>query len=110
MAPDEDVRCSLESQGHCWPGSLQAKQIGDTPLSVDYQAKARWEEDSWEDITATPTISRSTNEAEYMSASEAARDAVWLRYLFQDILPSSDDQFAPFILHIDNSGIQTTTR
>ena len=48
-------------------------------------------------------IADSTTEAEYVAASEAAKEAVWLRKFLQDleVVPAVT---APFKLFYDNSG------
>ncbi len=48
-----------------------------------------------------PTIALSSTKAEYMSATQAAKEAVWLRQLLKDM---GYEQKAPTILHEDNQG------
>ncbi len=48
-----------------------------------------------------PTIALSSTEAEYMSATQAAKEAVWLRQLLKDMRYK---QKGPTILHEDNQG------
>lgn len=55
-------------------------------------------------------VATSSNEAEYIAASEASREAYWIREIMKD-LRLFDDQHAPSIpLHMDNKGaIDLTT-
>ncbi len=48
-----------------------------------------------------PTIALSLTKAKYMSATQAAKEAVWLRQLLKDM---GYEQKAPTILHEDNQG------
>uniref|UniRef100_A0A0K8SE75 Retrovirus-related Pol polyprotein from transposon TNT 1-94 n=1 Tax=Lygus hesperus TaxID=30085 RepID=A0A0K8SE75_LYGHE len=49
-----------------------------------------------------PTVALSTTEAEYMSASAATQEALWLRGLCEEIQPS--DAEGPTMIFIDNQG------
>ncbi|XP_036347934.1 secreted RxLR effector protein 161-like [Rhagoletis pomonella] len=57
---------------------------------------------SWESRKQT-TIALSSTEAEYIAASNAAKEAVYLQRLLNEIGFSKDQ---PIILHIDNQGAQ----
>jgi hypothetical protein len=48
----------------------------------------------------------STNEAEYIAASDASRDALWMRNIVRDLGLIVDSPFPPMIMHIDNAGAQ----
>lgn len=56
------------------------------------------------------TVALSSNESEYMAASDSARDGLWLRNLIRDIqLPQYDlsgSSFPPLQLWLDNAGAQ----
>ena len=49
----------------------------------------------------------SSNEAEYVSLSEAAREATWLRWLLQDLRLLGDE---PVLIFVDNKGAIDITR
>ncbi|KAL5577479.1 hypothetical protein UlMin_019178 [Ulmus minor] len=57
---------------------------------------------SWRSVKQT-CIADSTTEAEYVAASEAAKEAVWLRKFLRELemVPSAEQ---PIILYCDNSG------
>lgn len=49
----------------------------------------------------------STNEAEYIAASDASRDALWMRNIVRDLgLIDESQGFPPITIHIDNAGAQ----
>lgn len=55
------------------------------------------------------SIAVSTNEAEYVAASETAREVVWMRNILRElnVLPATDDEkepFPPMPMHVDNEG------
>src|SRR3954452_21529272 len=60
-----------------------------SPLQITWQSKRQ------------PTVALSSTEAEYMSACEAAREAVWLRTLLVDLVYAQKDAT---IIHGDNRG------
>ena len=66
---------------------------------------------AWNSQTQT-SVALSSNEAEYMAASDVSRDAVWLRNLFFDfnVTPSSSDiPFPPLPIYLDNAGALSMT-
>jgi len=50
-----------------------------------------------------PTVALSSAEAEYMAASQATREAMWLRFLMED-LGFADTVVTPTIIYSDNQG------
>lgn len=53
------------------------------------------------------SVALSSNEAEYMAASEATRDAVWIRNIIKElevISPDEEQPFPPVPLLVDNQG------
>ena len=45
------------------------------------------------------SVALSTAEAEYISASDASREAIWLRKMLSDLL---DSNLKPIVIHCDN--------
>ena len=62
----------------------------------------------WRSVKQT-CIADSTTEAEYVAASEAAKEAVWLKKFLMDlqVIPSAD---RPITLYCDNSGVITQSK
>lgn len=61
---------------------------------------------SWQAKKQT-CVATSSNEAEYMAASEAAKEAHWLRRVYASICAVDDIQ--PISLHMDNQGAMALT-
>lgn len=53
------------------------------------------------------TVALSSTEAEYMAATHATKEAIWLRKLMQEL---NHQQLHPTTIHIDNQGAQALTR
>lgn len=53
-------------------------------------------------------VATSSNEAEYLAASEASKEAIWLRRVF-DELHLSVLELPPIVLHMDNQGAMALT-
>ena len=53
-------------------------------------------------------VATSSNEAEYMAASEASKEAIWLRRVFSELRFSVLD-IPPIALHMDNQGAMALT-
>lgn len=85
-----------------WAGPL----TGDRRSISGYLWKLAGAPIAWRSQKQT-SIALSSNEAEYMAASEAAKEGVWLRNILKSLhLPQFDDpnHFPPLQLHIDNTG------
>ncbi|OIT33734.1 retrovirus-related pol polyprotein from transposon tnt 1-94, partial [Nicotiana attenuata] len=63
---------------------------------------------SWRSIRQS-CVADSTMEAEYVAASEAAKEAVWLRNFLKElnVVPSVQ---APIVLYCDNSGVVANSK
>jgi hypothetical protein len=48
-----------------------------------------------------PTVALSTCEAEYMAQTVAAKEAIWLRQLLQELSPTDESPYAA-IIYADN--------
>jgi hypothetical protein len=60
---------------------------------------------SWKSRKQT-CIATSSNEAEYVAASEAAKQAVWIRRLMIDMGLFDDQSCSPLVVNMDNQGAQ----
>ena len=58
---------------------------------------------SWQSKKQT-CIATSTNEAEYMAASEAAKEATWIRRVYTDMRVDESILLPPINLNMDNQG------
>ena len=63
---------------------------------------------SWQAKKQT-CVATSSNEAEYMAASEAAKEAHWLRRVYASICTRGDRGSGPITLYMDNQGAMALT-
>lgn len=63
---------------------------------------------SWQAKKQT-CVATSSNEAEYMAASEAAKEAHWLRRVYASICAGEDMESGPVPLYMDNQGAMALT-
>ena len=63
---------------------------------------------SWQAKKQT-CVTTSSNEAEYMAASEAAKEAHWLRRVYASICAGGDRGSEPITLYMDNQGAMALT-
>jgi len=63
---------------------------------------------SWKSQKQT-SVALSSNEAEYMAASESAREACWIRNLVRD-MGFLGNEIGPINFRIDNKGVEEMTK
>ena len=63
---------------------------------------------SWQAKKQT-CITTSSNEAEYMAASEAVKEAHWLQQVYVSICTREDEEMGPVPLYMDNQGTMALT-
>ncbi|KAE8541722.1 hypothetical protein D1P53_001894 [Cryptococcus gattii VGV] len=79
-----------------WGGDLNTRRSTTGYVFKVYGGVVAWKS------KRQPTVALSTTEAEYMASADAAKQAIWLRLLFEDIGLGLGDQ--PFQLVNDNAG------
>ena len=51
-----------------------------------------------------PTVALSSTEAEYMAVTDASKEAIWLRRLYEEIRPNPQTRPNPQCIFVDNNG------